>query len=336
MNKLLRKLKWAGLLAVCAAVLLLDLKIGSVSITWLQMAQWLREGLLGRATDLSDGAATIFFMIRMPRVIMAATVGALLAAVGAALQSIFRNPLSDPYLLGVSSGAALGAVFGLSLGMFFPAPLACLGAVLSLGIVLMMSREGSGVSVSMMVLTGAAVHSLSSAILTLMLSRLSGRYESAGIFFWLLGSLSTLPYRILVPIVCLSAAGLAFLMVWAPALNLLAQGEETAGTLGLPVGRVKWILLLLCALLTGLAVTFNGMIPFVGLVVPHMTRLLTGPDHRKVLPLSALMGAVLVATADAVGRTVMAPQEIPTGVVTALIGAPFFLYILRRERRKLS
>jgi iron complex transport system permease protein len=325
--------KWLLLVAgtlFCAAA---SLMMGSVPMDWSDVARYLVDALAGRAAA-ADGTAEIFYLIRLPRVLMAAVVGALLAAVGTTLQALLRNPLADPYLLGVSSGAALGAVIGLLTGFFSPAPFACLGAMTTLAFVLVLSRVEGTPNVSMMVLAGVAVHSFTSSILTFVLSQ-ARRYELSTILFWLLGSLDTIPYRTLVPLMLASAVGLAALFLFGPALNLLSQGDEAAQSLGLDVTRTKWALILLCAFLTGLAVTFNGIIPFVGLVVPHVTRLLFGYDHRRSLPLSALLGALLVMVADAVGRTVLAPQEIPVGVVTALLGAPFFLYVLRRERRKL-
>lgn len=329
-----RTLKIAALLLLGAALFLMALKVGSVPVGWREIFHTLGQMAKGSLSLNSDRNAEIFLFIRIPRVLMAATVGALLASVGTTLQAMLRNPLADPYLLGVSSGSALGAVIGLLTGFFSPAPFACLGAVITLAMVLALARVQGSPSVSLMVLAGVAIHSFTSSILTFILSQVR-RYEVSAILFWLLGSLDTIPYRTLLPLIFFSMIGLLALFLWGPALNLLAQGEDAAQTLGLNVERAKWILILLCAFLTGLAVTFNGIIPFVGLVVPHITRLLFGFDHRTSLPLSAYLGALLVMTADALGRAILAPQEIPVGVITALIGAPFFLYVLRRERRKL-
>jgi len=317
----------------CVLVFLWALKTGSITVTWRHMFIWIGRMLSGQ--DVSDPAAAIVFYIRLPRVLMAAMVGALLAAAGNSLQALFRNPLADPYLLGISGGAALGAATALLFGLPAPAVFSCLGAAGSLGAVIFLSRMPAATSVSLMVLAGAAVHSFTSAVLTLLLSQVSRKHEAASVLFWLLGSLDTLPYSTLLPLLGFSLVGLIVLFLGAPALNLLAQGEEAAQSLGLSVERAKWFFIGMAALLTGLAVTFNGMIPFVGLVVPHIARLLYGPDHRLSLPLSAALGALLVVVADTAGRVVLAPQEIPTGVITALGGAPYFLYILRRERKKL-
>lgn len=276
----------------------------------------------------------ILFHIRLPRVLLGGLVGALLAGSGASLQSLLRNPLADPYLLGVSGGAALGSALGLLLGVAQP-PAAMVGAILSLGAVLVLARGGGAPSATLMVLAGAALHAFTSSILTFILSQ-AKRQESAGILFWLLGSLDAPTYSRLIPLLVLGLVSLGGLFALAPALNLLALGDEPARSLGLSTQRARWALVLLAATATGLAVTLNGVIPFVGLVVPHTARLFVGFDNRSSIPLSAFLGAVLVVGADAIGRTLLAPQEIPVGVVTALIGAPFFLFLLRRERNKLG
>jgi iron complex transport system permease protein len=276
----------------------------------------------------------ILLEIRLPRILLGGAVGALLASAGCALQGLLRNPLADPYLLGVSGGAALGSAIGLLLGVAQP-PAAMLGAFLALAAVLVLSRGGGAPSATLMVLGGAALHAFTSSILTFILSQ-ARREESAGILFWLLGSLESPSYGRLLPLLSLAMLAMGGLFALAPALNLLSLGEETARALGLSTGKFRWSAVLLCAGATGLAVTLNGVIPFVGLMVPHAARLLVGFDNRAALPTSAFLGAALVIGADAVGRSVLAPQEIPVGVVTALVGAPFFLLLLRRERRKLG
>lgn len=279
----------------------------------------------------------ILFDIRLPRVLLGGAVGALLATAGAGLQGLFRNPLADPYLLGVSGGAALGSVVGFLLGVAQP-PAAVTGAVLSLGAVLLLARgdgRGGAPAATLMVLAGAALHAFTSSVLAFILSQ-TRRQEGLGILFWLLGSLDAPSYGRLVPLLALTAVVLGALFLLAPTLNLLSLGDDPARSLGLDPTKVRWGFLFLTAAATGLAVTLNGVIPFVGLVVPHAARLLVGFDNRRVLPLSAFLGAVLVVGADLAGRTLRAPEEIPVGVVTALVGAPFFLILLRRERNKLG
>lgn len=211
----------------------------------------------------------ILFDIRLPRILLG-TVGALLASAGCALQGLLRNPLGDPYLLGVSGGAALGSALGLLLGVSQP-PAAMVGAFLALAAVLVLSRGGGAPSATLMVLAGAALHAFTSSILTFILSQ-ARREEGAGILFWLLGSLESPSYGRLLPLLSLSVLVLGGLIALAPALNLLSLGEETAGALGLSTSKFRWAAVLLCAGATGLAVTLNGVIPFVGLVRFPMRR----------------------------------------------------------------
>jgi iron complex transport system permease protein len=295
------------------------------------------EGGFWHALRHAGPGRDILVDIRLPRVLLGGAVGALLATAGAGLQGLFRNPLADPYLLGVSGGAALGSVIGFLLGVAQP-PAAVTGAVLSLGAVLLLARgdgRGGAPAATLMVLAGAALHAFTSSILAFILSQ-TRRQEGLGILFWLLGSLEAPSYARLLPLLAMAATVLGALFALAPTLNLLSLGDDPARSLGLDPTRVRWGFLLLTAAATGLAVTLNGVVPFVGLVVPHAARLLAGFDHRRALPLSAFLGAVLVVAADGVGRTVRAPEEIPVGVVTALVGAPFFLVLLRRERNKLG
>jgi len=320
-----RRRSWAvpALLLLLAGAFAFSLAVGAVP--------------LGAWSDLRPGGTSwdILFRLRLPRVLLGAAVGALLSAAGCVLQGVLRNPLADPYLLGLSGGAALGSAVGFLLGVAQPAPLAVAGALVSLGLVLLLSRGAGAPSVTLMVLAGAALHAFTSSVLTFILSQ-ARRDQGANILFWLLGSLDSPPYGRLIPLLLLSAAALAGLCWTSPALNLLALGRDTARALGLSVDAALWTMVLLSSLATGLAVTFNGVIPFVGLMVPHMARRLVGSDHRWSVPASAVLGAALVLLSDALGRWALAPQEIPVGVVTALLGAPFFLILLRRERRHLG
>lgn len=320
-----RRRPWAvpALLLLLLGAFLFSLTVGAVP--------------LGNWHELRPGGTSwdILFRLRLPRVLLGAAVGALLSTAGCVLQGVLRNPLADPYLLGLSGGAALGSALGFLLGVTQPAPLAVVGALVSLGLVLLLSRGAGAPSATLMVLAGAALHAFTSSVLTFILSQ-ARRDQGANILFWLLGSLDSPPYGRLIPLLLLSAVALAGLFWASPALNLLALGRDTARSLGLSVDKALWGIVLLSSLATGLAVTFNGVIPFVGLMVPHMARLLVGSDHRWSVPASAALGAALVLLADALGRWILAPQEIPVGVVTALLGAPFFLVLLRRERRNLG
>jgi iron complex transport system permease protein len=293
--------------------------------------------MVGAVNDVAAGRRTtatdILFLMRLPRILTGAAVGALLAATGAALQAFLRNPLADPYLLGVSGGASLGSAVGLLLGVAAPAPFAVAGALATLVAVLGLARAGGAPRPTLLILAGAGIHSFSSAILTLILSQ-ARRQDANAVLFWLLGSLDSLPYGKLVPLLVGTVIVLSALWACAPALNLLSQGEDTARALGLSVEKAQWGLVTLCALSTGLVVTFNGALPFVGLMVPHAARMIGGFDLRRSLPLSAFLGALLVVLSDALGRGVIAPREIPVGVVTALVGAPVFLALLWRLGRR--
>jgi len=323
-----RRWHWAVVLpALLLASLGLSLWAGSLRLSWGEIAGILLGN--GRADPTH---AAIVLRVRLPRAALAALVGAGLGAAGGAFQGLLRNPLADPYILGVSGGAALGAVAALSLGLGSPLAVpaaAFLGAMGALGFVYVVARAHQG-SPHTLILSGVMVGSFCSALLLFLLwTSPSDPMRTA--IFWLAGDLSGASPGWL-PAAGLWA-GVAFLVLWlqAPALDLLTQGEETAADLGLDVGRARLLLLGAAGGLTAAAVALAGLVGFVGLVVPHAVRLVWGPGHRRLLPASALLGAAFLLSADAVARTVLAPAEIPVGVVTALVGAPFFLYLLRQK-----
>jgi iron complex transport system permease protein len=300
--------------------------VGGTSLPWSVFL----DAVSGRDTP----EVSLLLRLRAPRVVLAALVGGLLSGAGCVLQTVLRNPLADPYLLGVSGGAALGAVMGVGLGTAFPAVWAVSGAGVALAFVLGVARGREGADPVRLVLAGAAFHSVASSLMTLLLFRMSGRPESSGLYFWLLGSLTVLPWTALALLAVLAAVVLGALAAWAPTWNVLALGRDGAASLGVAAPRAMWGALLLAAAATGLAVSFNGMIPFAGLLAPHAARALA-KSHRleRVLPLSVLVGALVVTAADAAGRWCLAPREIPTGVVAALAGAPLFLLLLKRKAR---
>ncbi|WP_025323817.1 FecCD family ABC transporter permease [Deferrisoma camini] len=323
-----RRLPWAAVLpALVLASLGLSLWAGSLRLSWGEIGSILLGN--GRADPTH---VAIVLRVRLPRAALAALVGAGLGAAGGAFQGLLRNPLADPYILGVSGGAALGAVAALSLGLTTPLAVpaaAFLGAVAALGFVYVVARAHRG-SPRTLILSGVMVGSFCSALLLFLLwTSPSDPVRTA--IFWLAGDLSGASPGWL-PAAGLWA-GVAFLVLWlqAPALDLLTQGEETAADLGLDVGRARLLLLGAAGGLTAAAVALAGLVGFVGLVVPHAVRLVWGPGHRRLLPASALLGAAFLLGADAVARTVLAPAEVPVGVVTALVGAPFFLYLLRQK-----
>ena len=272
---------------------------------------------------------TVVLKIRLPRVLFAALVGASLSVSGGAFQAVLRNPLADPYILGVSGGAALGSVVAMTLGGQSPLvlPLAAFcGALLSLVLVYVVARANQS-STYTLILAGVMVGSFASALL-LFLLWMAPADSVRNAVFWLAGNLAHvrpgwLPWGY-------GLSFLAFLLLWrqARALDLFTQGEDAAADLGLDVGRARLLVFVAAGLLVATAVSMAGLVGFVGLVIPHVVRLLCGPGHVRLLPASALAGAAFLVLADVLARTILAPAELPVGVITAIIGAPFFLYLL--------
>lgn len=274
----------------------------------------------------------IFWQIRLPRALLAGLVGAALSLAGATFQATLRNPLADPYLLGVSGGAALGAVATLTSGVAFAllVPLSAFaGALISLLLVYLIARAHT-CSPHTLILSGVMIGSLAGALLLFLLWQAPVEAARQAIF-WMAGNLSLADPGALRWSWLWIGSGFILLWLQAAQLDLMTQGEETAANLGINVGRTRLILFAIAGGLTASAVALAGMIGFVGLVIPHICRLLWGPGHRLLLPCSALLGSSFLMIADAIARSVYAPAEIPVGVVTALLGAPFFLYLLQRK-----
>jgi iron complex transport system permease protein len=323
-----------GLVAALIAAFLLGVAVGAVwipPIETIRLIAW-KLGLTARPEDVSRATEVIVFQLRLPRVLLAAIVGGALAASGAVFQGLFRNPLADPAIIGVSSGAALGAVLVIvtvgagSLGAFAVPLAAFVGAIATAFVVYRLARIGPAVQVATLLLAGIAIAAVISSFMSLVMS-FSGE-EIRDIYAWLLGGLVAQGWR---PVVTLGVAG-AWLV--AHELNLISLGEERAAQLGVELDRLKRTSIAVGALLAAAAVSVAGVIGFVGLMTPHLLRLVIGSDHRRLVPASVLGGAILLILADLIARTVVAPSELPVGVVTALIGGPFFIYLLRREGRK--
>ena len=323
-------------LPVLLAVLTLAAGVGTVALSPAEVARAVLHGLTGQLSGTGD---VIVWQIRLPRVLLAALVGGSLALSGAAYQGVFRNPLADPYLLGVASGAGLGAtvalVFGSRLPWFSSVPLmSFVFALLAVGLTLILARRRGAVSLSSgrlvsLILAGVVLGSSATALTSLLM--LSQRDDAARVLAWLLGSFglsswaqlaAVLPFALLAGVVTLASA---------QGLNVLGLGEESAAGLGLRVERFRALLIVAATLSTAAAVSAAGIIGFAGLIVPHTLRLAFGPDHRTLLPLTLVYGAVFMVLADLAARTVIAPAEVPIGVVTALIGGPFFLWLMRRK-----
>jgi len=316
-----------GLTVLLLIAALAALALGSVHLSIARVC----NGLLGRGGD--SEALTIVRGLRLPRVLLAALVGAALAVSGTALQALLRNPLADPYVLGISSGAALGEILALWLGGLWAAAapaMAFAGAVATTAWVYLLGRRGGRLASYTLVLAGVITASFLSAVILFILTLLSTR-DVRGTAFWLMGDLSVITNaRIgwLAPAVVLAIAAL---YAFAKDLNVLLLGDVEAAHLGVPVARVETLVFLLASLLTGLAVSVSGTIGYLGLLVPHLGRMLVGSDHRLLLPTAALGGATVLILADTLARTVVAPLELPVGAVTAVAGAPVFIYLLRRS-----
>jgi heme transport system permease protein len=327
------------LAALLCLSLLANLALGAVPISPLELARVLAEGLVGSAGGDPLQRAVVF-EIRLPRLLMGAAVGAALGVSGALLQGLFRNPLADPGLIGVSSGAVLGAtsmiVVGSLVGLspdssLWSLPLAAFaGAVAVTLLVWRLARRGGRTDVRTLLLAGIAINALVGAVIGLLVL-IASDAQLRSIQFWSLGSLGGASYSQLalaLPLIALALIAAPFL---AGPLNVLLLGENEARCLGVRVERIKRLAVAASCLAVGVAVALTGTIGFIGLVAPHLVRLLTGPDHRRVLPGAALLGACLVILSDLGARTLVAPAELPIGIVTAALGAPFFLWLLRRR-----
>lgn len=312
--------------------ILLSLAIGSVFLPLDEIF----AAIKGSGSDLTNN---ILWKIRLPRTVLIALTGMALGGSGAAYQGLFRNPLADPFLIGISSGAGLGAVLAMTVQWpysywgLMAIPLAAFAsALLTVAIVYFLARVGQTTPVTNLILAGVAVSAFATSLMSFLMLRSDGELRRA--MSWLMGGSIQLGWSFTFAILPYLLIGLVALLFSGHALNLLQFGDEQAQQLGLDVTRAKRIILICASLATAAAVAFSGIIGFVGLIVPHLSRLWFGPDYRRLLPLSILSGATLLLISDVVARVVLAPQELPVGVVTALAGAPFFLWVLRRSKNQ--
>lgn len=300
-------------------------------------------GAIGRRLPFIDVAGDkhalgdqVLWDIRFPRVVLGVVVGSALAAAGACMQGSFANPLAEPGIVGVSSGAALGAVVQIALGMTLAgtwslAAFAFIGGLITVTLVYLSARNDGRTEVITLVLAGVAINAFAGALIGL-LTYVASDAQLRSITFWSLGSLAQATWPKVAVVGPLALLGLAAAMTQARQLDLLALGERSARGLGVDVERLRIVTLAIVALLTAASVAVSGVILFVGLVVPHLVRMVAGPGHRLLLPASALAGAIVLVVADVVARTIVSPAELPLGVLTALIGSPFFFILLRRTR----
>jgi iron complex transport system permease protein len=286
----------------------------------------------------TDGIGTIIFDVRLPRVLLAGIVGAALAVAGATYQGLFRNPLADPYLIGVAQGASLGAVIGFLLPVAWNLTaigiipvFAFTGAILATAVVYLLARVGKTLPVTTLILSGVALSALLSSVVSYLV--ISSNDQMHNILFWMMGSFSMSEWSEVGIVLPYVAVGIAIIVIFARLLNVMQLDEEQAQQLGVNVEKYKIILLAAATLITAASVSFVGTIGFVGIIIPHAVRLIWGADHRSLLPLSILTGAVFMIGADLLSRTILAPKELPIGVITAICGAPFFLYLLRKRKK---
>jgi iron complex transport system permease protein len=342
MKTSIRPYLFTTLLMLAAAIT--SVAIGPILIAPGTLLRVLGSGLLGNFlqsgwTEPLANAYTIVFEIRLPHAALIALTGAALSGSGAAYQGLFRNPLADPYLIGVASGAGLGAVAAMAIhwptewsGLYAIPIAAFLGATLTVFVVYSMARVGNSLPTTTLILAGVAVSAFSTSLTSLLMMRSNEELRRA--IGWLLGGSIMSGWKPVLVVLPYIAVGLGVLCFSGHALNVLQLGEEQAQQLGLRAERVKALLILAASLTAAAAVAFSGVIGFIGLIVPHIVRILWGHDYKRLIPLSILGGSTALLLADLLARLLLAPQVLPVGIVTALAGAPFFLWILRRAKNQ--
>lgn len=315
-----------GLLLILISTIILSLQFGSADISWLKFLQG----------ELKEVERTILFQLRLPRIILAALVGMALSSSGVTLQGLFKNSMADPYVIGISSGASLGAAVAINYGfnnywhgISLVSLFSFVGALVTVIIVYKLAEVGGRIPVGTLLLAGIALSFFLSALVSLIM--ILNQQSLEQVVYWLMGSLSASNWqevKMVAPVVLISWG---IIYYFAEDLNIMLLGDEGAHYLGVSINKVKIILLVMSSFLTGIAVSVSGIIAFVGLIIPHLVRLLTGPNHGLLLPVSALVGGAFLVITDTLARTLLAPTEIPVGIITALCGAPFFIYLLQQK-----
>ena len=323
-----------GALARSLAILVLLLAAAALIASWVGYRRMDWQALSHDAT-----ARAVFFSLRLPRVAMAGIIGATLALVGASLQALFRNPLADPFTLGVSGGGVLGASIAIALGWgarIFGVPIVFLtafaGSAAAIFLVYRIARTGAAIMPGSLLLAGVVLN-LTSGAGVLTIQFVADQSRSIQILRWMIGSLDAVGFQTIDQMLIFLVPGWLLLLAFSRDLHLLAMDEDTAASLGVNVRRTEILIYVISSLLIGVTVSVGGTIGFVGLIVPHIVRMLFGQDVRIVMPCSFLLGAAFLMLADAVARTVMGQSELPVGAVTGILGGPFFLWLMRREQR---
>lgn len=316
--------------------------IGTASIRWTDVFRIIgsKTPIIGNYIDVSDildTHQTIIWSIRLPRVLLGVLVGASLSIAGAAFQGMFKNPMADPFVIGISSGAALGASIAIILrlsisfiGVSAISIFAFVGALITVFIVYNISRIKDQVPITTLLLAGIAIGQFLTAIMSFLMVIYSN--DMAKIIYWTMGSLAGKGWEPLLRISLPVIVSIVLMNFFARDLNIMLTGEESAKSLGINVEKTKRYILVLGTFMVSMVVSVSGIIGFVGLIIPHIVRIIIGPDHRVLLPASALTGAIFMIFADTIARTIISPVEIPVGIITALFGGPFFLYLLKKTK----
>ncbi|BFU97133.1 MAG: Vitamin B12 import system, permease protein BtuC [Nitrospira sp.] len=327
--------------AVLSAIVCLQFGARFVGVNDMLRVLFPANGQSGDAVGDLDTVTTILLYVRLPRVVLGFLVGGCLATVGVAVQALLRNPLADPYVLGVSSGAALGVSIAVLFGVGTTVlPVAVLplcgfaGSLVALLVIYRMAASNGRMPIYSVLLAGVILNAILSALIMFITSIMDPN-RSFGMMIWLMGSLTAPAHPTLLVFSLYVLVCLGFLLKQAGVLNILAFGEEPARSLGIDTERTKRRIFLLSALMTGAAVSVSGMVGFIGMVIPHVVRLIVGADHRLVMPAAALVGGTFLMVADTFARTILLPSELPVGIMTALVGGPFFVYLLVRRKDRM-
>lgn len=328
----------AALALLLFAAMIMSATMGYMKVPALDVLEVVVGRILGTGRDLEPVTVAVVADVRLPRILAAVLVGGVLAVAGSVFQAILLNPLADPYTLGISSGAAFGAslvivlqVFGLALPSVFSVPLfAFAGSLGTLFVVLALAAGDRRLSSTSLILSGVIVAAILSAAIGFL--KFLADEQVGIIIFWLMGSLAGVSWQNIAVLTPVALAGLVLCLLHGRELNVMATGERTAATLGINTVRLRWVLLVVCSLMTAVCVSVSGIIGFVGLIVPHLLRHLIGPDNRRLIALSFLGGGLLLLLADTLTRAVL-PSEVPIGVLTALIGGPFFCVIFKKRQQ---
>lgn len=341
-----KKGKYGRVLVFLALILVLSIGIfsviGTASIKWTDVFRIIgsKTPILKKYIDVSDileTHQTIIWSIRLPRVLLGVLVGSSLAIAGAAFQGMFKNPMADPFVIGISSGAALGATIAIILkasisflGISSISLFAFIGALAAVFTVYNISRIKDKVPVTTLLLAGVAIGQFLTAIMSLLMVIFNN--DMAKIVYWTMGSLAGKGWSPLIRISLPVIGSIVLINFFARDLNIMLTGEDSAKSLGINVEKTKMYILILGSFMVAMVVSVSGIIGFVGLIIPHIVRIIIGPDHRVLLPASALVGAIFMIFADTIARTIISPVEIPVGIITALFGGPFFLYLLKKTK----